>query len=352
MRRPNLTCEFIQAVNILTGGVVQDRAPTMCKIVGYMLILRGDTDAEGQAWVPDLAADFGQIILRSALFGDLLTEPHLAFMGERTIQKKGNTRFIAPVAPGDPFDITLFHDLDATGDYSHGNIYPVLPGDALEWVLPACTDDEVTEGTIEVHRIMADTGRCMYLPRWRTRGLNLEEIRWTLDGHTAEIMMTESDDTVPGRVCLFDAFSKRECFFPWLSSLAWTNAQFRYDADQATMFCWSRFSDMPVSIKNIYKTTQLYLECTGGVGDAQLSYCIFDEVPEEMRRVAEILSQDEVAVAERHAEEGGFSGGTIKELESASAPVHSMTPGFASPISPRKSAPIGPVGRKKRISIF
>lgn len=346
MRIPNLTVHLVQALDLNVGGVVQDRAAIMTKIAGYMICIRGTNAALRQL---DPEVDVGQIILRSALFGDFLTEPHLGFLVERTVQKKGNTRFIN--LAGGQLDISVFHDFDNSGDYSHANIYTVLPGDCMEWVLPA-VDAAVATGVWEVHRIEADTGVTSYLPRWRTRGLPVEEIAFTFDGRTAALMMMPASGVGaanPDRVSIFDPFSKREVFLPWDAFLAWTNAQFRYDADQAEYVCWQRHSDILASVKNVFKSTQVRVEFTGGAGLIQSSYAIMEEPPEEMRRVTEMLSEQETAAAERSALQSGVTRAGLRETEKSALTRRSAS---STPIG-MDSSPIGPVARKRsRVSIF
>lgn len=349
MRRPNLFTSFVQAIDANVGGTIQDRAPVGTLIAGYMIILRG-ANVGGAAVA--LETDVGQIILRSALFGDLLTEPHAGFLMERTIQKKGNTRFINTGVALSDIDISLFHDFDLSGDYSHGTVYGMLPGDSLEWIFPAIAAGVMT-GTWEVHRIEADAGNCSYFSRWRTRGLPVAEIGFTFDGRSASLMFMPAAGVGaanPDRVSIFDPSNKREMFLSFDSFLAWTNAQFRYDADQANYACYERFSDVLESIKRVFMSTQLRVEFTGGAGLVVASYSIIEEAPEPMRRLVQSLSADSVAISEQKALETGVSSEALVETGSQYIPTGLVRPKTALTVEPVTSAMVKP--RHKSVLIF
>lgn len=347
MRRPNVFPVFVQAIDVNVGGVIQDRAPVGTMIAGYMICLRG-VNTGGAAVDP--VANVGQIILRSALMGDLLTEPHAGFMVERSIQKKGNIRFENTGVLASAVDISMFHDFDISGDYSHGTVYAVLPGESLEWVMPAVAAGVMT-GTWEIHRIEADTGNCAYISRWRARGLPVAEIGFTLDGRTAEIMLMPARGggaVNPDRVSFFDPSNRREFFLSWNGGLAWTNGQFRYDADQATYLSYARFSDLLESVKNVFKSTQMRLEFTGGVGLVMSSYAILEEAPEAMRLMIERLSSETVRSAEENAKATGISDGAIGETKKTYAPISGKA--VHTPEIPKSST--ARTGRAKTVSIF
>jgi hypothetical protein len=352
MKRLNLKCEIVEAVDALLGGVIQDNPPVGTLIAGYMIRLSG-TGAKAGAL--NVLSETGQLILSSAMAGNLVSEQNFHFIQERTRAARGSTRLINPGGIGVAIEIDFFHEFDISGDYSHGNVYIVGPGDSLQWVVPALAAADVQAGTVwEIHRLVADRGEALYVPRFQGRGIDLAEIRQTLNGRTASIQMqaaTGVGAVNPTRVSLFDSQQQRLIFLPWLAALAYTNAMERYDQDEAAEFFYKLFSDNPDSIIKCFGCDRVYLETIGGVGICQLSHCVVDPVPTVAAAMASSVSSSQLRTEVGRVARSGIGASQVSALINQGASTSATLPATESaalpnlhpdtarvPAAPRKSA--------------
>ena len=326
MKRFSMKVELVEAVNALLGGVVQDNSPAGTLVAGYMIRLSGTS---AKAADIDPIADCGQLIINSAVAGNLVTEQNFGFIAERTRAGRGSTRYIQPVIIGDPIEIDFFHDFDISGDFSHGNVYVMGPGDSMQIVLPAMDAADVQAGTVwEVHRLVPDRGEALYLPRYQGRGIDLAEIRQTLQGFTASVMMQRASVTAPTRISLFDAFQRRLVFLPWNAALAYTNAMWSYDADEAEAWYYALYSEDPSSVLKCFGNDKCYLETIGGVGTAEISHCTVDQMPSKARELASEVSASSLRTEISKAGRAGLAKESASALigqSKTSAPITPQT---------------------------
>lgn len=289
--------ELVDAISAIVGGVISDRAPAGSLIAGYMLRLSGESAILLGPIDPEV--DLGQLIVSGTMCGNLVSEHNFGFITERTRKAQGDTHFVQPAVATDPVDLNWFYWFDISNGQAHGNVYPLTEGEAIEWTLPPVAATILNPAgtpapTWELHRITAERGAGLYLPRWRSQNMDLAGLRQTLDGRTASIMMQAASGigaTNPNRLSIFDSQEKRHLFMGWPAALAWTNAINDYGLDEAEEVVYDFYTDSVDSMLKPCGNDRVYVEAVGGVGGMGLSQCIIDKLPAVVRQIGVDVSQ-------------------------------------------------------------
>jgi hypothetical protein len=287
MMRLSKRVELVNAIDALTGGVVQDRVETGKLILGYLITLRGTSAAAAPI---NVITALGQFIIRSSAGASLVSEQNMGFLAERTRRQIGSIQWLQSAAIADPIMLSFFHSFDIAGG-AHGNVYPVGHGDTIEIVLPAVAAAVVQAGTTwEVSRVSVDRGKALYLPRYHGRAFNLAELRYTLAGKTAGISIQPASVTPPTRVSVFSANEERLMFLPWNVALCYSNIFGNYGPAEATEVTYEHYSDSPDSITKCFGNTTMTVELIGGAGTCQISHCVVEPFPATARNLADNVS--------------------------------------------------------------
>jgi len=285
---------LVGAESATSMATIVDRPDFNTLVAGYMIILRGTFVG---AVAVDPRTNLGLITVNSSVSGNHVTEENFGFITERTRAGKGSTRWINTAGAGNEICLTFILDYDISGNYSHGNVYPASPGEAISFTLPAIPAAVSIDAVWEVQRLQADRGSSIYLPRFNSTGFDLTKTQQQLEGAVALIQMQETSGTNPSRLTILDGNEVQKAFLTWSSALAYTNAMFDFDQSEVTDFMFATFSADPQSMTKVMANTQMKLRASGGTGTSAVSVCTIDGTPQGAKEMASKISVDSMRVS-------------------------------------------------------